>query len=549
MNADIRQADLFRSAGLDLRDPGASISDDLIVQNPVGIGKLGITYICKHNRREEFYHVRELLPSLGTDVLDESLTKRLGELGFALAGSHLLIRRWTGGDSLLSRLVAETSIDLDDVVRMGSQMTDQLRRLHDCELVHGAVHDRNIVIDAGHFTLVDAAIPSALRERSFRILKGDIFDNKIHLAPERLRGQPFDAASDWYSLASVLWLARTGLPPYFVGDTVAKRIQDHAFDSPWLSGTDDSWLHDLLRDMLVPDPENRLTNSELVQKALTDKTYRTITVRAAPSVSHPAEDQTAAAPSNPDRKRKVVVQFKANNGSSRRLVWPIAAAILAIGNLVLFLLLWGAGDREQELAGQITELRGSFSSALSDRNNELQQQTKQSGQLEEELRRTESSAQATKDSLERAADAVRGDLERTATTNRREINRLQENLDDERRRLGLLTDSLEMIISTLSRELTTSRTNAKTLSGDLESARRTLEAKDRELTENSRQIAGLNDSLEILKSKLDEPSGNRDRLQDEIDHLRTVMDELQGKLDECRVQKENTQKDGNGGPN
>ncbi len=259
--------------GLDLKPIGTEVDNDLIVKRPLGCNKIGISYLTLSKKDKKFYVIRELIPSLQS----KSINKKINSLNehslkeFSL-NNNLLYRNWIEGISIEQYLLLKEQIPINKVIEIALLVAEYIKKLHNNNIVHGSLHENNIIVSK-KVQIVDNNLPSFIRDTSYRELEGQIFDSTTHIAPERLRGKTFDRSSDWYSLATIVWRMITGLPPYYCGNTVEKKIEEKPFDSKFPESLDFSWLKDLLLEMLIANPDERLTSSEIICQSLNIKSY------------------------------------------------------------------------------------------------------------------------------------------------------------------------------------------------------------------------------------------------------------------------------------
>lgn len=147
----------------------------------------------------------------------DNLRSRLGKLG---------MRRVNGEDEYVYQ--NGKAMDVEEVFRLGLQLADGLRALHEFEvskgehIVHRDIKPENILIDnKGQARITDFGISRVVERLTQAITAGG---TPPYIAPEFTRGR-ISATSDVYSLGVVLYEMATGRFPF-------QRVQDKAWELP-----------------------------------------------------------------------------------------------------------------------------------------------------------------------------------------------------------------------------------------------------------------------------------------------------------------------------
>lgn len=172
--------------------------------NLIALGSVERYIIDWNGRKEDRYFV--VLEYGGKD-----LRKRLGRLG---------VRKDGPKDEYV--YVGGAPLPLDDVLRIGIQITDGLRALHDFEeapglhIVHRDIKPENILVDEqGTARLTDFGISKVVERLTQTVT---VAGTLPYLAPEYVLGR-ITSSSDIYSLGIVLYEMATGRFPFrFVED-------------------------------------------------------------------------------------------------------------------------------------------------------------------------------------------------------------------------------------------------------------------------------------------------------------------------------------------
>jgi hypothetical protein len=140
-----------------------------------------------------------------------------------------LVMQFVAGESLQARLDRQGPLALREILRIAHQTADGLAAAHAQGLVHLDVKPSNIMLEQviERALLTDFGLARAADDASLTHT-GYMPGTPNYMSPEQSRGEAVGAASDLFSLGSVMYAMCTGRPP-FRADTsfgVLRRITD-----------------------------------------------------------------------------------------------------------------------------------------------------------------------------------------------------------------------------------------------------------------------------------------------------------------------------------
>jgi serine/threonine protein kinase len=165
-----------------------------------------------------------------------------------------LVMELVDGVSLQERL-ADGPLAPSEAARLGRQVLAALRAAVAAGIQHRDVKPANILLRAdGSAVLTDFGI-AALQGSTALTATGELIGSPEYIAPERIRGNDDDPASDLWSLGLVLYVCAEGISPLRRGTTLGTlaAVLDEAVPPPVRSGP----LSPVLQALLVRDPAAR----------------------------------------------------------------------------------------------------------------------------------------------------------------------------------------------------------------------------------------------------------------------------------------------------
>ena len=186
-------------------------------------------------------------------------------------GLPYLVMEYVPGISLQQHLDRNGPLDVEEILRIGSQAAAGLAAAHDRGLIHRDVKPANILIDAaGNVRLTDFGLARAADDTTLT-QTGVIAGTPQYMAPEQARGEKVDARSDLFSLGSVLYAMCTGRPPFRAPTTVAvlKRVcEEEPVDVRDLNPDVPRWLAEIIDRLHAKRRRDRFASAAEVGRLL-----------------------------------------------------------------------------------------------------------------------------------------------------------------------------------------------------------------------------------------------------------------------------------------
>ncbi len=162
-----------------------------------------------------------------------------------------------------------TPADLDRLRGALRQLAEGVHALHSAGKVHRDIKPSNVLVtDEGRVVLLDFGVATELSHVvDERLLESHMVGTPEYMAPEQALDEPLTAASDWYSVGSLLYEGLVGKPP-FVGDATDVLYRKALLDAPAPSELVDGVPEDLdtlCGNLLQRAPEDRWTGSKVLR--------------------------------------------------------------------------------------------------------------------------------------------------------------------------------------------------------------------------------------------------------------------------------------------
>lgn len=187
-------------------------------------------------------------------------------------GRPYIAMEWIEGKTLEDVLLLRERLPVDEVARLGIGVLAPLAAAHALGIVHRDIKPGNLMITLdGRLKITDFGIARVQGSSLASTQAGAILGTPHYAAPEQLTGGPIDRRADLYAVASVLYEALTGRPP-FEADTMFELISQVATIAPpppsaWVPGLPPG-LDAVLLAGLAKDPDQRFQSATDMMAAL-----------------------------------------------------------------------------------------------------------------------------------------------------------------------------------------------------------------------------------------------------------------------------------------
>ncbi len=267
--------------------PGDVLADRYRIIRYVRSGAFGIVMLVEDTMISEEVILKFLRPHVASD---EKVIKRfIQELRYARKISHENVIRihdflsfghsyaismeYFHSDPLSSAIEEAGRIEPDRAVQITLDICNGMSCAHQHSIVHRDLKPANVLIDeAGQVKIVDFGLAAAASFAGSRLTTaGMVVGTPTYMSPEQIRGQPFDARTDIYSVGIILYEMLTGRPPYDAEDPMAilfKHLEGKPTPPSEIVDSIPESLEAVIRKAMAVEPEDRYQNIEELQDAL-----------------------------------------------------------------------------------------------------------------------------------------------------------------------------------------------------------------------------------------------------------------------------------------
>jgi len=175
-----------------------------------------------------------------------------------------------GGSARALLLKNNGGLPEDTVLRIGYETADGLKAAHTAGIIHHDLKPDNLLLTReGHVKIADLGISQDFGRKSDD--NGEFWASPHYAAPERVQGSPGDQRSDIYSLGATLYELLAGQPPFNADkprDILQMHVQNPLPDLHSFRPDISVQTGALVRRMLAKNPDERVTNAQMVMDAI-----------------------------------------------------------------------------------------------------------------------------------------------------------------------------------------------------------------------------------------------------------------------------------------
>ena len=172
-----------------------------------------------------------------------------------------IVMEWVDGRSMRSWLDEYGRFSVDVSVDLVQQLLSAVGVAHDFGIVHRDLKPDNILIsNRGKTKILDFGISKLIDDKHRLTATGSMVGTPAYMAPEQVKGEAVDKASDIYSLGMILYELLHGEPP-FTGPLPAV-LHSQVFDRPRASTAIPSPIMEIIWKATAKDPSQRFQTCE-----------------------------------------------------------------------------------------------------------------------------------------------------------------------------------------------------------------------------------------------------------------------------------------------
>ncbi|WP_067896903.1 DUF4389 domain-containing protein [Actinomadura chibensis] len=175
-----------------------------------------------------------------------------------------IVTEYIDGPNLETAVGDKGPLGGSDLEGLAVGVATALAAIHGAGIVHRDLKPANVLLSSTGPRVIDFGIARALDSADGPTRTGQFVGTPAYIAPEVLRGEPVEQASDVFSWGCVVAYAGTGRPP-FQGRTVAETFQRIGGEEPDLSGLDPR-LREIVAAALHKDPRRRPSARRLLTR-------------------------------------------------------------------------------------------------------------------------------------------------------------------------------------------------------------------------------------------------------------------------------------------
>ncbi len=214
-----------------------ALADRYRIERHLGAGGMATVYLAEDLKHKRQVALKVLKPELAAVLGAERFVQEITTTA-SLSHPHILplfdsgtadgflyyVMPYIKGETLRDKLNRETQLDVDEAVRIASEVADALDYAHRNGVIHRDIKPENILLHDGRPMVADFGIALAVSAAAGGRMTetGLSLGTPHYMSPEQATAEKeITARSDVYSLASVLYEMLAGEPPHSGGSAQA----------------------------------------------------------------------------------------------------------------------------------------------------------------------------------------------------------------------------------------------------------------------------------------------------------------------------------------
>jgi TolB-like protein/tRNA A-37 threonylcarbamoyl transferase component Bud32/protein involved in temperature-dependent protein secretion len=204
------------------------------IERVLGEGGMATVYLATDLKHRRQVAVKVMRPELAATLGAERFLREV-EIAAQLSHPHILpvhdsgdaggvlyyVMPYVEGESLHERIRRETSLPVDEALRIAREVAEALAYAHNRKIIHRDIKPANIMLSAGHALVADFGIARGVGAATGATITktGLAVGTPQYMSPEQASGSAgVDARSDIFAVGCVLYEMLAGEPP-FTGPT------------------------------------------------------------------------------------------------------------------------------------------------------------------------------------------------------------------------------------------------------------------------------------------------------------------------------------------
>lgn len=324
----------------------------------LGSGGMGIVFLAEDTILKRMVALKVLRPEIMSDLGAKKRFLKEAQAAARLKSDHVVVVYQVGeqdgvpflamefleGESLEQRFQRKKIASIEEVLNIGTQITDGLSAAHRSGLVHRDIKPANLWIEqspqsALRVKILDFGLVRVLQNDDSISQSGVVVGTPNYMSPEQASGEIVDQRTDLFSLGCVMYRLATGHGA-FQGWCFQSSLRAVIFEDPkppveWRSDLPQE-LSDLILKLLSKEPENRPQSADDVLSVLHELSLSTVDDSRHMSLDNGWHGTITIPPSNAATVTRRVEPRSVNPFASIGLVRTIAAAIVLIGLIATY---------------------------------------------------------------------------------------------------------------------------------------------------------------------------------------------------------------------